>query len=150
MIQRHGCTLLFHDCLIAQLARLHLAVERARSQGVESFESNANVKLFNALADLIFERVPTDPNRTEYRQGNTLGLPFRHWRRAKISRRFRLFFRFDSRSRIIIYAWVNDAQTLRASNSLNGRHEDPVCRQFGLEPGEFSRRPDPRAGAGGI
>ena len=109
MIQRHGWTLLFHDCLIAQLTRLHLAVERVRSQGAEGFDSNANVKLFNALADLIFERVPTDPNRTEYRQGNTLGLPFRHWRRAKIGRRFRLFFRFDSRSQIIIYAWVNDS-----------------------------------------
>ena len=134
MIQRHGCTLLFHDCLIAQLTRLHLAVERARSQGAEGFESNANVKLFNALADLIFERVPTDPNRTEYRQGNTLGLPFRHSCRAKIDRRFRLFFRFDSRSRIIIYAWVNDAQTLRASNTLNARLENPLRSQFGLEP----------------
>ena len=134
MIQRHGWTLLFHDCLIAQLTRLHLAVERARSQGAEGFESNTNVKLCNALADLIFERVPTDPNRTEYRQCNTLGLPFRHWRRAKIGRRFRLFFRFDSRSRIIIYAWVNDAQTLRASNSLNARLENPLRSQFGLEP----------------
>jgi toxin YhaV len=46
-----------------------------------------------------------------------LGLPFRHWRRAKIGRRFGLFFRFDSRSRIIIYAWVNDAQTLRFAGS---------------------------------
>ena len=119
MIQRHGWTLLFHDCLIAQLTRprLHLAVERARSQEAEGFESNANVKLFNALANLIFERVPTDPNRTEYRQGNALGLPFRHWRRAKIGRRFRLFFRFDSRSQIIIYAWVNDEQTLRSEGS---------------------------------
>jgi toxin YhaV len=94
-----------------------LAVESARSQGAEGFESNANVKLFNALADLIFERVPTDPNRTDYRQGNTLGLPFRHWRRAKVGRRFHLFFRFDSRSQIIIYAWVNDAQTLRSAGS---------------------------------
>ena len=138
MIQRHGWTLLFHDCLIAQLTRLHLAVERARSQGAEGFESNANVKLFNALADLIFERVPTDPNRTEYRQGNTLGLApgrhFQHWRRAKVGRRFRLFFRFDSRSQIIIYAWVNDAQTLRASNTLNARLENPLRSQFGLEP----------------
>jgi len=134
VIQRHGWTLLFHDCLIAQLTRLRLAVERVRSQGAEGFESNANVKLFNALADLIFERVPTDPNRTEYRQGNTLGLHFRHWRRAKLGRRLRLFFRFDSRSRIIIYAWAYDAQTLRASNSLNARLENPLRRQFGMEP----------------
>jgi len=59
--------LFFHDCLIAQLTRLHLAVERARSQGAGGFESNADVKLFNVLADLIFERVPPDPNQTEYR-----------------------------------------------------------------------------------
>ena len=27
--------------------------------------------------------------------------------------RFRLFFRFDSASKVIIYAWVNDENTLR-------------------------------------
>ena len=42
---------------------------------------------------------------------------FRHWRRAKIWRRFRLFFRFDSKTRIIIFAWVNDEITLRSSGS---------------------------------
>lgn len=61
--------------------------------------------------------VPSDPHREEYRQGNTMGPAFRHWRRAKIGRRFRRFFRFDSRSKIIIFAWVNDENTLRASGS---------------------------------
>ena len=46
-----------------------------------------------------------------------MGTEFRHWRRAKIGRRFRLFFRFDSKTRIIIFAWVNDENTLRASGS---------------------------------
>lgn len=117
MIQRHGWNLLFHDCLIGQLQRLDAAAARARLQDPEGYESNANVKLFDALAELIFETVPSDPNRDEYRQGNTMGPAFRHWRRAKIGRRFRLFFRFDSKTKIIIFAWVNDENTLRSSGS---------------------------------
>ena len=113
----HCWTLLFHECLIGQLAKLSAAAARAKTQDPRGFASNANVKLFNALAHLILETVPGDPNREEYRQGNTLGHALRHWRRAKIGRRFRLFFRFDSQSKVIIYAWVNDEHTLRSAGS---------------------------------
>lgn len=112
MIQRHGWNLLFHDCLIEQLQKLHASVERARVQDSARFDSNANVKLFNALSQLMLETIPSDPNREEYRQGNAMGPAFRHWRRAKIGRRFRLFFRFDSTIRIIIFGWVNDENSL--------------------------------------
>ena len=117
MIQRHGWNLLFHECISDQLKKLHTAAERAKQQNPESFETNANVRLFAALSKLLFDVVPSDPNREEYRQGNTMGTAFRHWRRAKIGRRFRLFFRFDSETRIIIFAWVNDGNTLRSSGS---------------------------------
>jgi toxin YhaV len=30
-----------------------------------------------------------------------------------------LFFRFDSKSRVIIFAWINDEHTLRAAGSKN-------------------------------
>jgi toxin YhaV len=119
VIQRHGWTLLFHACVSAQLQKLHAASERAKQQDPSGFDANANVRLFNALSKLIFETVPSDPNREEYRQGNTMGPAFRHWRRAKIGRRFRLFFRFDSKSKIIIFAWVNDENTLRSSGGKN-------------------------------
>lgn len=117
MIQRNGWNLLFHECLIDQLHKLKAAAVRAQTQDPKGFDSNANVRLFAAISKLIFEVVPSDPNREEYRQGNTMGTAFRHWRRAKIGRRFRLFFRFDSKSRVIIFAWVNDQNTLRASGS---------------------------------
>lgn len=117
MIQRHGWTLLFHQCLIEQLRSLEAAVKRARLQDPAGYESNANTKLFGALSKLILDVVPTEPGRDEYRQGNTMGTAFRHWRRAKIGRRFRLFFRFDSKARIIVFAWVNDENTLRSSGS---------------------------------
>ena len=117
MIQRYGWNLLFHECLIEQLQKLRAAAEWAQQQDPQGFASNANVRLFAALSKLIFEVVPSDPQREEYRQGNTLGTAFRHWRRAKMGRRFRLFFRFDSKTRIIIFAWVNDETTLRSSGS---------------------------------
>lgn len=116
-MQRHGWTLLFNECVSEQLQKLHAAAERAKQQDPLGADTNANVRLFAALSKLIFDAVPSDPNREEYRQGNTMGPAFRHWRRAKVGRRFRLFFRFDSKSRIIVFAWVNDENTLRSSGS---------------------------------
>ncbi|MDT8405075.1 type II toxin-antitoxin system YhaV family toxin [Sulfuriflexus sp.] len=116
-MQRHGWILLFHECIVAQLQKLHAAAERAERNDPEGFEGNANVKLFRSLSQLILETVPSDPGSDEYRQGNTLGSAHRHWRPAKIGRRFRLFFRYDSRSKTIVFAWVNDEQTLRSTGS---------------------------------
>jgi len=108
---------LFHEGVIVQLRKLQEAVARAEQNDPQGFESNANVKLFRALSHLIMDGVPSDPGRDEFRQGNTLGTAYRHWRRAKIGRRFRLFFRYDSKSRVIVYAWVNDEHTLRSAGS---------------------------------
>ena len=84
LMQRHGWTLLFHDCLIDQLRKLHHAVQRAQRSDPTGFASNANVKLFHALSRLMLEVIPRDPSRDEYRQGSTLGPRYRHWRRARI------------------------------------------------------------------
>jgi toxin YhaV len=81
------------------------------------------VKLFRALSQLITRIVPSDPSRDEYRQGNTLSTAYRHWPWAKVGRRFRLFFRNDSKAHIIICAWIKDAQTLRSS----GGKSDPYA-----------------------
>ena len=116
-MQRHGWTLLFHDCLINQLRRLHQAVQRAQRNDPAGFASNANVKLFHAVSRQMLEVVPQDPSRDEYRQDGTLGARHRHWRRARIGRRFRLFFRYDARAKVIVYAWINDRATMRASGS---------------------------------
>lgn len=121
MIQRHGWTLLFHACLIDQLRRLSEAVAKAKSSDPHGYESNANYKLFTALSRLMLEAVPQDPGNDEYRQGTTMGPRWKHWRRAKVGRRFRLFYRYDSSSRIIVYAWVNDTRSLRKAGSTADR-----------------------------
>lgn len=132
MIRRHGVNLLFHERLSQQLQKLQAADHRARQQEPQGFESSANVRLFAALSKLIFDAVFSDPNRDEYRQGNTMGAAFRHWRSAKIGRRFRLSFRFDSKTRIIIFAWVNDDNTLR---SLGSKSDPYTVFQRMLERG---------------
>lgn len=116
-MQSHGWSLLFHDCLVEQLQKLRAASDRAEAADPAGFEANANVKLYRALGQLIFETVPSDPAREEFRQGNTMGTTYRHWRRAKIGRRFRLFFRYDSKARVIVFVWVNDEYTLRSAGS---------------------------------
>jgi toxin YhaV len=119
----NGWTLLFHDAILGQLDRLTGAAERAREIDPKNFKTNANVKLLAALAKLMFQTIPVDPGRAEYRQGNTLGGDYRHWFRAKFLGRFRLFFRYDSRSKLIVYAWVNDERTLRQSGGKNDPYE---------------------------
>ena len=64
---RHGWMLLFHDCLIDQLRKLHHAAQRAQRNDRTGFASNANVKLFHALSQLMLDTVPQDPSRDEYR-----------------------------------------------------------------------------------
>jgi toxin YhaV len=116
VLQRHGWRLAGHPLLLDQLDRLIAAAERARQSDPAGWQGNANVKLLATLRDLMLEGVPHDPLGTEFRQGNTLGPAHRHWFRAKFgANRFRLFFRADSASRVVVYAWVNDRDTLRKS-----------------------------------
>ena len=116
-MQRHGWTLLFYKEFSRQLAKLDDAAERARRKNPQGFASNANVKLLRAVDRAMSEVIPQDPSRAEYRQGNTLGRGYRHWRRARIGRRFRLFFRYDAKAKVIVYAWMNDERTLRSAGS---------------------------------
>lgn len=106
-MQRHGWILLFHDCIVEQLQKLYAAAERVQRSDPAVYESHANVKLLRALTQLIFEVVPDDPARDEYRQDRLRGPEQRHWRSKRFGGHFRLFFRYDSRSRAIIFAWVS-------------------------------------------
>jgi toxin YhaV len=97
---------------VDQLERLEAAV------GAAPKETSGNAKLLRRLLDLALDEIPRDPGRDEYRQGHTLGPERKHWFRAKFGRgRFRLFFRFRTDVRVIVYAWVNDDSSLRTYGS---------------------------------
>ncbi len=106
------------------MQRLVSAVERAKTSDPKGWQHKPDARTLAAIHALIFDRIPRDPLAAEFRQGNTLGPAHRHWFRAKFGgNRFRLFFRADSRAKVIVYAWVNDRDTLRKS----GASSDPYA-----------------------
>lgn len=118
MLDRHGWHLHAHPLFLDQLERLLAAVERAKRSDPQGWQGKADARLLAALRMLVLERIPRDPLAPEFRQGNTLGREHRHWFRAKFGgNRFRLFFRADSQARVIVYAWVNDRDTLRKAGA---------------------------------
>ncbi len=104
---------LFHD----QLQRLTKRVEKVAAEQPTEYRSHPSAKLLATIRRCILETIPDDPNAPEFRLGNTLGADNRHWFRAKFHQRYRLFFRFSSTHRIIIYTWVNDESSLRKAGS---------------------------------
>jgi toxin YhaV len=117
-MQVNGWELFAHPLLLDQLEKLIAAVEKAKSKKPKEYRNSANFKVLAAVHHLMFVAIPGDPTRSEYRQGGTLGADRKHWFRAKFGgQRFRLFFRFDSKAKVIVFAWVNDASTLRVYGS---------------------------------
>ena len=96
-------------------------VERLRQHDPEGYRSTPAAKLLAAVRDAVLRDIPADPSSERYRQGNTLGREFKHWRRDTFFQRFRLFFRYSSGAKIIVYVWLNDASTLRK----RGARTDP-------------------------
>ena len=117
-MQVHGWELFAHPLLLDQLDKLIAAVEKEKSKKPKAYQSSANFKVLAAVHALMFATIPADPTRPDYRQGDTLGADRKHWFRARFGgKRFRLFFRYDTKSKVIIYAWVNDSETLRTYGS---------------------------------
>ncbi|MGO9483453.1 MAG: type II toxin-antitoxin system YhaV family toxin [Rhodomicrobium sp.] len=111
----NGWELFAHPLFLDQLEKLTAVVERVRKKDPRGWRKSANAKLLAALHRLVFETIPEDPTRPEYRQGGTLGEDRKHWFRAKFGAgRFRLFFRYSAKTKVVIFAWVNDQTTLRA------------------------------------
>jgi toxin YhaV len=114
MLEVNGWQLFAHPLFLDQIEKLAAAVEKARAKDPRGWRKSANAKLLAALRQLVFETIPQDPTRPEYRQGGTLGDARKHWFRAKFGGgRFRLFFRYSSSAKVIVFAWVNDETTLR-------------------------------------
>ena len=116
-VSREGWTLLAHSLFLDQLERLS-AKAATESEGAAGQQPGPATKLLAHVLDLVFEKIPQDPASPAYRHGGSLGGSNRQWFRAKTGNgRFRLFFRFHSVHRIIVYAWLNDEQSLRTYGS---------------------------------
>ncbi|MFK0571722.1 type II toxin-antitoxin system YhaV family toxin [Endozoicomonas sp.] len=110
----NGWTIFAHPLFLDEIDTLLKQVNLLKTNDpVHYFKKNA-FKRLAAIARLAFEVIPEDPTILGYRQGSTLGDHHKHWFRAKFFQQYRLFFRFDSSSKIIVYAWVNDEKKKRS------------------------------------
>ena len=110
----NGWRLHGHPLFLDQFEALTNAVATARAKEPDAYKEKRPAKLLAALVRLVADDIPADPAAPKYRQGDTLGRGGSHWFRAKFFQQYRLFFRFNSRAKIIIFAWGNDDDTKRA------------------------------------
>jgi toxin YhaV len=121
----NGWKILFHEAAAHQILRLSDAVNRARQADPETVRSNANTVVLRAVAQIVMQVLPAVPGSERHRQGNTLGPDQRHWFRVKFLRnRYRLFYRFDGKTKIIIIGWLNDENSLRKSGAKTDAYEE--------------------------
>lgn len=113
----NGWSLFLHPLFHEQLTQLREEVHKLRQKDPLGYINKNASKRLAAVTRLMYEIIPQDPGRPEYRQGLSLGSEHKHWFRAKFFQQYRLFFRFHTSAKIIVYAWVNDETTLRAYNS---------------------------------
>jgi toxin YhaV len=105
-LKKGDWTLFAHTALLDQLDKLEAAAVK------ENDPQGDATKVLAWLTRAIFDEIPADPTLKVYRLGGALA-GITHWFRDKYAGRFRLFFRYDSRSKIIVFGWVNDENSLR-------------------------------------
>lgn len=128
----NGWTIYAHPLFLDQLDALIVEVEALRAKDPQGYGSKNASKRLAAITRLMLQDIPQDPSRKEVQQGSTLGAAHRHWRRAKFFQQYRLFFRYHTPSKVIVFAWVNDEDTMRAYQSDDDAYR--VFRQM-LESG---------------
>jgi toxin YhaV len=116
-MEAHGWRLFQYPLFEHQIKKLTEAVDQLAINQPDTYQEHPKTKLLATIHHLITESIPRDPNAPEFRQGDTLGPDNRHWFRAKFHQRYRLFYRFSSKDRVIVYVWVNDESTLRKAGA---------------------------------
>ena len=123
----HGWQIWFGELFDVRWRTLRDRVKYLKAElDASHFEAHPDVKLFATLVHIIHETVPRAPEHSDFRLGKTLGDRFTGWRRVKrhgLPDRMRLFFKFSSARKLIVFVWLNDADTLRKE----GASSDPYA-----------------------
>ena len=104
-----------YDDLVRSVTQL---VKQAR----EDVANHPDTRLLQSL-NQIFEEVSQDPAAKQFVMGATIG--DNNWRRVKsrLPQRMRLFFRFSTEHKRIVFVWLNDKSTLRKAGSKTDVYE---------------------------
>ena len=120
--EAHGWKIYFWTLFDEHWRAIRLAVaakKNALNRGEitqKEYLGDKTVSLFAALVEIVHNVVPLDPSKAEFRQGNTLGSENKDWFRVKnhgLPSRWRLFFRYSTTDKVIVFVWLNDEGTMR-------------------------------------
>jgi toxin YhaV len=112
-----GWLLLAYPEFLDKFSKLSNQAREILASGNPAALHHPKVKRMAALDTLVFDVIPSNPASSRYLLGNTLSPKHRSWRRAKFGGQYRVFFRFDSKAKIIVFGWLNDDETLRSYGS---------------------------------
>jgi toxin YhaV len=113
----NGWRIFAHPLFLDEIETLIHKVEQLKCKDPVNYLKKNAAKRLAAISKLAFDIILKDPMSPTYRQGATLGENHKHWFRAKFFQQYRLFFRFHSESKIIVFAWVNDEKNKSAYGS---------------------------------
>jgi len=102
----------FHAAFEQVLDELVAVVAKERERDPEHYRSSPQAKLLARIYRAIKDEIPDDPQHVSYYQGETKGHCYSQWRRAKPAEHYRLFFKWDKETNVIIYAWLNSEVSL--------------------------------------
>lgn len=122
----NGWDLFYFRLFKETLDRLEREVTALAQKDPKGFVRHGKAKLLKAVVDNVRQEVPRDPDSPAFRLGKTLGDQYTDWRRVKRHRlpnRYRLFFRFASSQKKIVYAWLNDEHSIRKEGAKTDVYE---------------------------
>ncbi len=118
VITVNGWSIYAHPLFIDEFEALLQEVERLRAADPIGYREKKKTKLLAAILKMAFDVIPQNPADRAFWQGNTLGASYRAWHRGKFfDGRYRLFFRYATREKAIVLAWVNDEESLRLTRA---------------------------------
>lgn len=127
----NGWSIFAHPVFLDQLEGLIEEVDARKARDPKTWQKKNCTKRLASIFKLVTKAILADPGAPAFRQGDTLGENRKHWFRARFFQQYQLFFRFDSTAKVIVLAWVNDEQILRAY----GRKTDAYATFRGMLEG---------------
>jgi toxin YhaV len=113
----NGWRIFVHQDLDAQISKIGKTVAGDLITGQVTELQGPRQKFLKAMGRAMREVIPARPGAAEHRLGRALGNQPEVWFRVKFLQQYRLFYRYDSVQKVIVYVWVNDEESLRAYGS---------------------------------
>jgi toxin YhaV len=114
---------LIHPVFELELNNYEQLAANAQSKVGQDWVKTKAGKKFLVLNKQVRELIPNNLSNQGYRLGDALGNSYTHWFRAKFLQQYRIFFRYSSRSNVIVYAWVNNDDSLRTYESKTDAYQ---------------------------